>query len=246
MMRFIFLFCISSGLMAWNAKIHQWIGRQALENVKPQTRLEILKTFQTYHTDVDAVSVWMDVERFQNKSHYINMPYGQGYYFPQHLPSENALIAIDSATQVLKNQKSSEKEKILALRVLFHVTADIHQPMHTINFYSKRYPEGDKGGNLYVLPYHSIFRNLHHFWDMAGGLKLPQGSLACHADMTSPILWVQDSFLLAAHVAYFPPRSRKKWQKYQRKAQGISHQQIQKAACHLAAYLDEIYFNSKA
>lgn len=244
MMRFIILFCISSGLLAWNAKVHQLIGELALDMVKPQTRVQIIKSFNKAHTHVDAVSVWMDENRFDKKAHYINLPFGQSYYYPKHLSSQNALVAIEHATRVIEHGKSSDEQKIQALRILFHVIADIHQPLHTTNFYSKRYPEGDRGGNLYLLPYHSGYRNLHQLWDAAGGLEISKqyfSSKACHDDLISPIQWVQDGFLMSVHEAYFPPHSKRKMRAYQKKVQSLSQQQIQKAACHLAAYLDKIY-----
>lgn len=242
MMRLILLFCISSSLCAWNAKGHQLIGKFALDEVKPATRAKILETFRYAHTDIFAVSTWMDETHYWKKAHYINLPFGQVRYFPRQMPYDNALVAIDRATQYLKNSKSTEAEKILALRILFHVIGDIHQPLHTVNFYSKRYRNGDKGGNLYHLPYQHM--SLHHFWDDGGGYlhSVEHFSLGgCQKDKTLPIQWVQDSFLIAIHDAYFPPRSLKKTQDYQRKVQRVSQQQIQKAACHLAAYLDEIY-----
>ncbi|MDQ5884319.1 MAG: hypothetical protein QG556_658 [Pseudomonadota bacterium] len=241
MMRFIVLLCISSGLFAWNAKVHQLIGELALARVKPQTRYHILQVFKQAHTHVDAVSVWMDEVGSDKKSHYINLPFGQTYYLPKHLASQNALVAIENATRIMGDLKSSDEQKIMAMRVLFHVIADIHQPLHTTNFYSKRYPEGDRGGNLYLLPRHSGYRNLHQLWDAAGGLDISKQHFTCHDDLKSPIQWVQDSFLIAVHEVYFPPHSRKKMKTYQMKVKYLSQQQIQKAACHLAAYLDEIY-----
>lgn len=37
------------------------------------------------------------------------------------------------------------------LRLLIHYVGDVHQPLHASSRYTKKYPEGDEGGNLFYL-----------------------------------------------------------------------------------------------
>ncbi len=54
---------------------------------------------------------------------------------------------------------------------LYHLVGDLHQPLHTCTRYTKSRPRGDRGGNSFeiVVPGTNV-RNLHSYWDGAGGL----------------------------------------------------------------------------
>jgi len=52
------------------------------------------------------------------------------------------------------------------LRLLIHYVGDIHQPLHTVNRYTKSNPNGDEGGNDFQLKTkHSQINELHALWD---------------------------------------------------------------------------------
>lgn len=68
-------------------------------------------------------------------------------------------------TTVMQHVKSEEEGKSLALRLLIHYYGDIHQPLHTSDRYTKEYPKGDKGGNMFVLKGHYSYNELHAVWD---------------------------------------------------------------------------------
>jgi hypothetical protein len=256
MIKFLFLLGISSLTMAWNAKGHQLVAELALTYVKPDTKHWLQKEFQSAHTQIDEVATWMDDVRRDRQyaelryQHYINLSFGKASLFPKQYPKQNALTAIESARQILLNPASSQPEQIMALRILIHVIADIHQPLHVVSYYSKRYPHGDKGGNLYPISKLKHYHHLHQFWDDGAGY-LSQAKLsdfsanACRDNVRLPFQWVQDSYAIAVHEVYFPPYSKAKMQTYQLKSQGVAKLQIQKAACHLAAYLDDIYSNAR-
>ena len=55
--------------------------------------------------------------------------------------------------------------KSLCLRLLIHYIGDIHQPLHCSSRVDKNYPKGDKGGNMFTLPYHYGASDLHAVWD---------------------------------------------------------------------------------
>jgi hypothetical protein len=61
-------------------------------------------------------------------------------------PPENILTAIAVNERILRNGSDPAKRGI-ALSWLFHLIGDIHQPLHTIQLFSREYPNGDRGGN---------------------------------------------------------------------------------------------------
>jgi hypothetical protein len=51
------------------------------------------------------------------------------------------------------------------LRLLIHFIGDIHQPLHTVSRYAEEFPEGDMGGNLFMLTQKGEINELHALWD---------------------------------------------------------------------------------
>jgi hypothetical protein len=110
-----------------------------------------------------------DYEPKHDNWHYINYPY----------TSINASVAVvepDTANiisayrqnlQLLKSNAADE-EKSIALCWIFHLIGDIHQPLHTANFFSEALPapKGDRGGNaFFIKAEEGKAINLHSFWD---------------------------------------------------------------------------------
>jgi hypothetical protein len=58
-------------------------------------------------------------------------------------------------------------DRAVALCWIFHVVGDIHQPLHTAELYSGRFPDGDRYGSLEFLldPNTGQPVSLHWFWD---------------------------------------------------------------------------------
>lgn len=241
-------------VFAWNSNGHVLISSLAYDRMKPQTQ-KWLNHMLSPDFDLASASVWLDQvhDKSLSKIHYINLPYGDERFF-QKSDTANALTAIQQAKQVLSDKNSSLTEKQLAIRILLHVIADVHQPMHTINYYSRKFPHGDKGGNLWRIKYHG---NLHHYWDSGAGyldgfsrfdlkcLTYKKQRIYCASHLSfdaelDPQQWVAQSHQLARQFAYFPPKNPKKWFQYHLKAQDISKQQILKAAIDMAASFDEL------
>jgi len=55
--------------------------------------------------------------------------------------------------------------KSYALRLLVHYMGDIVQPFHSEDRYNSEFLTGDKGANLFPLPYHYGVDELHALWD---------------------------------------------------------------------------------
>jgi len=102
--------------------------------------------------------------------HYINLP----YHPPGHAPSDQQPHAPkeDNIVRAFELNKSRAKtgsaaERAVAICWLMHLIGDCHQPLHTSNLYSKEYPQGDHGGNLFYIRgrENSEPIGLHKFWD---------------------------------------------------------------------------------
>jgi hypothetical protein len=80
--------------------------------------------------------------------------------------------------------KSDDKASAEFLGYLIHLVGDLHQPLHCTTRYSPSHPNGDAGGNLFPINTPHA-KNLHSFWDAAGGLfgfdkvaRPPEGDVA--------------------------------------------------------------------
>lgn len=79
----------------------------------------------------------------------------------------DGVAAIKKGIATFSNPKAGKWEKAFMLRVLLHVVGDIHCPMHCIQLYSEKFPDGDKGGMRFSLngPKTLAKKNLHSLWD---------------------------------------------------------------------------------
>ena len=79
---------------------------------------------------------------------------------------ENILQAFEQNRQILRSN-APDSAKAIALCWLFHLTGDVHMPLHTTALIGKQFPEGDKGGNLFKIKVLMSDQtiNLHSLWD---------------------------------------------------------------------------------
>jgi len=86
------------------------------------------------------------------KWHYADVPFFDDNYTGPYTPNEeNATWLIEVAQDVLKN-KSKAFPKSQMIRYIIHVVGDFHQPMHCITRVTENLPNGDSGGNAFILP----------------------------------------------------------------------------------------------
>lgn len=65
----------------------------------------------------------------------------------------------------LKDPVAIDWSKSITLRILMHLVADIHQPLHVVIFYSKDFPRGDTWGHDFAVLIESKVWSLHKLWD---------------------------------------------------------------------------------
>ena len=77
----------------------------------------------------------------------------------------NALQALEKCTNDLKDPKASDEQKAIALAWVLHLVGDIQQPLHATTLFSTEFPEGDRGGNSFMVTAGGSVTNLHSLWD---------------------------------------------------------------------------------
>jgi len=201
-------------------------------------------------------AVWLDTLYSKNLSslkslHYIDLPW-------HNIAKPNPINAV-WAVRILRvrylDSKIATTDKGIAVRMLLHIIGDLHQPMHTITQINHRYPQGDKGGNEFLLAKNPVANQLHAYWDRGGGILInwPSTNMAAikrqahilehkypciiNTQDLDPMHWAQESHALAAAIAYTKLSVRYPDSTYQQLAQQISEKRIALAGCRLAAVL---------
>lgn len=263
----IFLPFADLPVYSWNTSGHKLIAQIACNQLNRQT----LAIYNKYNKAVDTTyasrsliyaAPWLDNRSsLENANllplHYIDIPFSRDETPLAPVDSLNAVLAIRQAIKVLQDPAPSDYNKGYNLRILLHVVGDIHQPMHAVSEFSKKYPTGDKGGNLFRLSANPVAHNLHAYWDKAAGLltganKHKKSALmrrarrieklwpcSSSADL-NPQHWAKESHNLAVKYAYSIRPGTKPDKKYQQLVKSISKQQLALAGCRLAALLKDI------
>lgn len=87
---------------------------------------------------------------------------------------DNVLKALAKVSGELSNPQTAAADRAIDLCWLSHLIGDLHQPLHATSFFSQKYPDGDKGGNLFLVrAAGGEIVNLHYVWD---GILGPQSN----------------------------------------------------------------------
>lgn len=134
-----------------------------------------------------------------------------------------ALEAYALNMRVAGDRRAPPGERALALCWIFHLTGDIHQPLHAADLFSARFPEGDRGGGLQYVrdPRNAEAISLHVYWDgIVSDSGEPAQAIALARDLTArfprakyPQLssaagsadfakWASESYAIARQIAY--------------------------------------------
>jgi hypothetical protein len=249
---------LSSAASAWNALGHKVVTQIALDHMTPHARLHFTaynRALASSHSLLDG-SVWLDTlrgpaTRQLRAMHYIDLPVSYDGSSLQHIKQKrmNAVFAYQQALIRLSSREHDALERAIALRIVLHVAADLHQPLHTITCVSKQHPRGDRGGNLVPLATSTGVSNLHQYWDQGAGLlvgpatdqhaqriaKQIEANFPCQlskADI-NPMHWVNESHQFAVTTIY-PELHKPASVNYRQRAE----QQLALAGCRLARVLN--------
>ncbi len=156
----------------------------------PRYQQDLLKGLPEGHPDPELyafakAATWPDMIRdklhplhnsqHRAKWHYVNFAVSpeEGKDWPGPDRNESVLIGIRTCVSDLKsNQEMTATDKAMRLCWLAHLVGDLHQPLHATAFFSKDFPKGDLGGNLYEVRNTGGRINLHKLWDeILGGAE---------------------------------------------------------------------------
>jgi hypothetical protein len=138
-------------------------------------------------------SIWADMirdgkfparrEKYHKSSwHYIN------FFWEQSTPGaapkdrtdlkpepENIVERLQYLQSFIADTTKEQSQRAIALAWVLHLVGDIHQPLHNSARVTATEPQGDRGGNLFLLDTTGAqFRNLHSYWDGVLNLAFPQ------------------------------------------------------------------------
>jgi S1/P1 Nuclease len=190
---------LTTPALAWNKAGHMVSGAIAyseLQKTSPQSVprvIALLKKHPDYaskwQTQISSVPTgdrdlylfmlaarWADDARKTTEDrptwHYVNLPFKLGSTATT-IPAsptgeENILTALQQNRSTLDTPGTTPK-KAIALTWIFHLTGDIHQPLHTTKAVSTQFPlpEGDQGGTRFYIRAKEgrSTISLHKFWD---------------------------------------------------------------------------------
>lgn len=277
--KFIFillLLSVTSYSYGWNAMGHRVIAQIAYDHLQPKAKqqvnqlIDFLANEYPYNSTFQTAAVWADSLRQDdvntfNQWHFINLPFSSDGTATIAETTPNILWAITQSENVLTSVHSNQFEKAFFLRFLIHLVGDAHQPLHCINYFSKNFPQGDGGGNLFTITNSSV-GNLHALWDNGLGLfdikacffgkfkfrrtnclvdqieKIyPSSYFAAKAQDLNAQHWVQESFTLAQKIAYKIQLNTEPSPQYIQQTQTIASQQLALAGYRLANLLNQLY-----
>lgn len=273
----ILLLCLilfaTGSAYSWSNNGHRIIAAIAYQHLQPSAKREVNRlTKVMFHSRSGWVrfilaSTWADRIKFDdvtafNAWHYIDSPYSTDGTVTQPIAKQNVAWAIQQSVKVLENPQSNRMQKARVLNFLIHFVGDAHQPLHCIDVYSKTYPHGDEGGNLFLIK-SPIAVNLHEFWDRSAGLfrqrnhsrfrqvdiwaeqvenQYPKSYFHKRSQQLDPWVWTKHGYQLAIQYAYANIQpNRVPSANYVKLAQQISKQQLALAGYRLANILNVIF-----
>jgi len=254
--------------------------------VATQGRRPLIHLCATYYTpacekiyDPVTIAVWMDDfkgdslnDEYENW-HYINYrPFFDGIPVRPEVGPEptNILDRINWCINTLRRGTGRDKTDAETLGFLYHLVGDVHQPLHATTRYSAKNPDGDAGGNGFAIqmPPEARIRNLHAFWDAAGGrfgfesprrpldaaararllaqaeelMKANPAETLVVARELEPLRWIEESNTIARGFVYARAREGEAPSAvYTTEAQKISGERIALAGYRLAHLLNQLF-----
>lgn len=157
----LFIFTISPFTsFAWGSKGHKIVAMIA-KNCLNKQEIDSVQKYLGAMSFEDA-SVWMDEVRsdhsydYMKTWHYVNVEKDKTYVKTK---DPEVVNEIEIAIATLKEKGKRDHDLInSALKIVFHLVGDIHQPLHC--GYA-----ADKGGNTIQCQYLDKGTNLHKVWD---------------------------------------------------------------------------------
>jgi nuclease S1 len=147
--------------LAWGKLGHRIVALVAETRLSPSCKAQV-ESILDGESLADA-STWADEHKLAVRRsatwHYVNVPISASGYDASFCPHDDCVVArIGEFSRVLSDRSASADKRLLALRFVVHLVADVHQPVHVGD-------NGDRGGNDLQLRFYRRGTNLHKLWD---------------------------------------------------------------------------------
>ena len=153
---------IASGAMAWGQKGHDTVAAIAERHLTPATKAALDSILSG--RSIIYWANWLDNAShtpdyaFTKTWHYKNVDEGVRYEEAPANPAGDAVTAIKSQIETLRNPSVKPEDAELAVKILVHIVGDMHQPLHMGH-------ATDLGANRIKVKFFGRENNLHSVWD---------------------------------------------------------------------------------
>lgn len=201
--------------LAWGVLGHRVVAELAWEQLSPTARAAASRLLALEPgATLASVANWADVNRDDatRSWHFVNFSAGTCSYEPSRdCPDGQCVVAATAQQLAVLASDASDAQKLIALKYVVHLVADLHQPLHAGH-------ADDRGGNRYQLQAFGSGTNLHALWD-SGLLRergdstkllvhmlkmLPDAALAQDLDLTHA---ARESCQIVDMPGFYPPHN---------------------------------------
>jgi nuclease S1 len=203
---------VATNTWAWGADGHRIVAEAAGQRLNPAARAQVqhLLALEPGATLV-SVANWADETRSLGTAawHYVNFPRGPdcAYKAARLCVEGNCVVgALERQLAVLAS-RAPDEERLLALKYVVHLAADVHQPLHA------GYAD-DRGGNSWQLQAYERGSNLHALWDSGlirnwpGGMSALRQAVQAGANPPpaglAPAAWAEESCRIVGSAGFYP------------------------------------------
>ncbi|MEH6766084.1 MAG: S1/P1 nuclease [Aequorivita antarctica] len=244
----------SNGLSAaedWGKTGHRVVGEIAGKYLNKKAEKQISKLLDG-HSLAFVANYGDDIKSDRTYDHYgpwhyVNFPFGEKYETHPKSEKGDIIQGIEECIAVLKDDKSSRKDKVFHLKMLVHFLGDLHQPLH-IGLAE------DKGGNDFQVRWFSDGTNLHTVWDykMLDFYEMSYTEVATNTDVLSKeqveaikkgnvLDWMYESRAHCEDIYAHTEIGEKLSYNYMYEYMDTLRSQLQKGGIRLAKILNEIF-----
>lgn len=147
----------------WGATGHRIVCEIAYQELQPDVRAEVdrlLALDADFDSFADSCLFADKPEVIRPIDHYVNLPRSTSAITTDDCPLAPSCVmsAIRQDVAVLQDLKSSDAEKLRAMKLLGHWVGDIHQPLH-VSF------RDDRGANSITVNLDMEWPSFHGVWD---------------------------------------------------------------------------------
>lgn len=239
---------ITTFTFGWGVTGHRVVGLTA---EKHMSRKAVARVEKILGQSIAMAGTWMDDARSDSTYnhmvdwHWVTVPDGQTYEQTEKNPNGDIIETIQRLTTALKSKSLTTQQEQEYIKILIHLVADIHQPLHVGT-------GQDRGGNDVKVKWFGSNSNLHRVWDsemiddtrlsyteLANSLSTPDADDIKTLQRAPVTAWAYESMTYRPNV--YAVGDGKLGYVYAYKNFPIVRKRLMQAGVRLAAILNDIY-----